>query len=59
MASEAAKAINQLLEFAGDDQQGLLEVIKDYFTQPDGGTDEHESDDDDIDDAVLEGKTSK
>ena len=46
MASEAAKAVKHLLEFAGDDQQGLLEVIKD---QPDGGSN----------DAILEGKTSK
>ena len=58
MASEAAKAISQLLEFSGEDQQGLLEVLKDYFIQPEDSTDQHDSDeDDDADDAILGGKT--
>lgn len=58
-ASEAARAVNalSLLEFAGDDQQSLLEVIQDYFTLPevqdDGDSDADDLDDDD--DAVLEG----
>ena len=31
-ASEAARVVNTLLAFTGDDQQGLLEVMEDYFT---------------------------
>ena len=56
-ASEAARAVNALLEFAGDDQQSLLEVIQNYFTLPevqdDGDSDADNLDDDD--DAMLEG----
>ncbi len=31
-ASEAAKAINNITKFEGKDQEALLEVILDYFT---------------------------
>lgn len=30
-ASEAAKAVNSILNLSSDDQQSLLEVIEDYF----------------------------
>ena len=32
---DTAKAANALLEFSGDNQQALLEVMTDYFTSPD------------------------
>ena len=59
-ASEAARAVNSLLAFTGDDQQGLLEVMEDYFTLPDD-QDRHDDSDDDEDDSdvMLEGKQLK
>ena len=30
-ASEAAKAVNQLLQFSEQDQESMLEVISDFF----------------------------
>ena len=58
-AIDAAKAANTLLEFSGDDQQALLEVITDYFTSPDGGRDSDSDEDDFPDDgqAQLQGRT--
>ena len=53
-ASEAAKAVNTMLEFTEDDQQSL----QDYFTLPDGTGQDGDSDDDsDVDDDLhtLEG----
>ena len=38
-AIDAARAANTLLEFSGDDQQALLEVMTYYFTSPDEGRD--------------------
>ena len=40
--AEAAKALNCLLHFSGKDQQALVEVIQDYFTN------ERDSDDSDV-----------
>ena len=34
-ASEIASAVNTLLDFSNDDQHALLEVIQDYFCEPD------------------------
>ena len=48
-ARDAAKAANTLLEFSGDDQQALLEVMTDYFTSPDKDRDS-DSDEDDVTD---------
>ena len=38
-ATDAVKVVNSLLEFSGDDQQALLEVLTDYFTSPEDATD--------------------
>ena len=38
-AFEATKAVNRLLEFSGENQKSLLEVIQDYF-MPDKRVDE-------------------
>ena len=46
---DAAKVANRLLEFSGDNQHALLEVITDYFTSPDKGRDS-DSDEDDVPD---------
>lgn len=43
---EAAKAVNSLLKFSGEDQTALLEVIEDYFCHPgDSDTDSSEETD--------------
>ena len=34
-ASDIARAVNTLLDFSGDDQTALVEVIQDYFCEPD------------------------
>ena len=58
-AIDAAKAANTLLEFSGDDQQALLEVMIDYFTSPDERRDSDSDEDDVTDDgqAQLQGMT--
>ena len=60
-AIDAAKAANTLLEFSGDDQQALLEVMTDYFTSPDERRDSDSDEDayDVTDDgqAQLQGRT--
>ena len=58
-AIDAAKAANTLLEFSGDDQQALLEVMIDYFTSPDEHRDSDSDEDDVTDDgqAQLQGMT--
>ena len=40
-AFEAAQAVNRILEFSGEDQESLLEVIQDYFIMPDKRVDEY------------------
>lgn len=59
-ARDAAKAANTLLEFSGDDQEALLEVMADYFTSPDEVRDSESDDDGDVDDpqANLQGTTN-
>ena len=56
---DASKAANTLLEFSGDDQQALLEVMTDYFTSPDKRRDSDSDEDDVTDDrqAQLQGRT--
>ncbi len=56
---DARKAANTLLEFSGDDQQALLEVMTDYFTSPDKRRDSDSDEDDVTDDrqAQLQGRT--
>lgn len=48
--AEAARAVNELLQFSDQDQQSLLEVIEEYFTL---GTatesDDSDNSDDDMD----------
>ena len=59
LAKDAAKVANTLLEFSGDNQQALLEVMTDYFTSPDEGRDS-DSDEDDVsnnEQAQLQGRT--
>ena len=58
-AIDAAKAANTLLEFSGDDQQALLEVMIDYFTSPDERRDSDSDEDDVTNDgqAQLQGMT--
>ena len=58
-AIDAAKVANTLLEFSGDDQQALLEVMIDYFTSPDERRDSDRDEDDVTDDgqAQLQGMT--
>ncbi len=34
-AREASKAINELLHYCPEDQEGLLDVLDEYFTSPD------------------------
>ena len=34
-ASDIARAVNTLLDFSGDNQTALVEVIQDYFCEPD------------------------
>ena len=34
-ATDVAKAVNMLFDFSGDDQEALLDVIQDYFCEPD------------------------
>ena len=58
-AIDAAKAANTLLEFSGDDQQALLEVMTDFFISPEEGRDSDSDEDDFPDDgqSQLQGRT--
>ena len=49
---EVAKAVNSLIDLSPMDQQSLLEVIEDYFTFPDGTTDDLMVDSSDFDDEM-------
>lgn len=53
-ATDAVKAVNTLLEFSGDDQQALLEVLTDYFTSPEDGTDPESNPESDEDNTCHE-----
>ena len=46
-ATDVAKAVNNLLDFSGDDQAALLDVIQDYFCEPESQDDEQDEDGDD------------
>ena len=50
-ATEVAKAVNTLLDFTCDDQEALLDVIQDYFCEPDP---QNEDEDDDNPEESLE-----
>ena len=60
-ATDVVKVVNSLLEFSGDDQQALLEVLTDYFSSPEDDTDPEsnfESDEDDDGQANMQGTTT-
>ena len=42
MALEIARAMNSLLGLSGSDQAALVEVIQDYFCEPDPDDEENE-----------------
>ena len=49
-ANDVVKAVNTLLDFSGDDQEALLDVIQDYFCEPDPlQEDEDENPEDSLD----------
>ena len=54
-ATDVAKAVNTLLDFSCDDQQALLDVIQDYFCEPDP---ESEDEEDDNPEDSLDGKAN-
>ena len=54
--AEAAKALNCLLHFSGKDQQALVEVIQDYFTNE---RDSDNSDDSDVEFNLDKGKVHR
>ena len=51
-ASDAAKAVNALMDFSSGDQPPLLEVLQDYFSSPEGPEGVDWDDDGNTDDEV-------
>ena len=51
-ATDVAKAVNTLLDFSGDDQAALLDVIQDYFCEPDSQDAAQEDEDETPEDSV-------